>query len=40
MVGYEIKVSKSDFFNDIKWQEYLPMCNELFFAGNSEECKG
>jgi hypothetical protein len=30
--GYEIKVSRSDFKNDNKWQNYLPMCNQLFFA--------
>jgi hypothetical protein len=30
--GYEIKVSRADFVNDNKWQNYLPLCNELFFA--------
>lgn len=30
--GYEIKVSKSDFKNDRKWQNYLPLCNQFYFA--------
>lgn len=30
--GYEIKVSRSDFFGDNKWQHYLPYCNQLFFV--------
>lgn len=31
-IGYEIKVSRSDFLHDNKWQSYLPMCNSLYFA--------
>lgn len=31
-VGYEVKVSRQDFQKDNKWQDYLPMCSELFFA--------
>lgn len=31
-VGYEIKVSRSDFINDTKWMEYLPYCNEFYFV--------
>ncbi|MDD5459966.1 MAG: MmcB family DNA repair protein [Phycisphaerae bacterium] len=32
IVGYEIKVSRSDFLKDNKWQAYLDMCNELYFV--------
>ena len=32
IVGYEVKVSRSDFLRDNKWQSYLPMCNQLYFA--------
>ena len=32
MTGYEIKVSRSDFLRDDKWQGYLPLCNTLYFA--------
>jgi len=28
-IGYEIKVSRSDFLNDEKWREYLPTCNQF-----------
>lgn len=31
-ICYEIKVSRSDFLNDRKWRDYLPLCNELFFV--------
>lgn len=31
-IGYEIKVSRSDFLQDKKWVEYLPMCNQLVFV--------
>jgi hypothetical protein len=31
-IGYEIKVSRSDFFQDDKWPAYLPLCNELYFV--------
>lgn len=30
--GYEIKVSRQDFLRDDKWQAYLPMCTDLYFA--------
>jgi hypothetical protein len=30
--GYEIKVSRSDFKQDDKWQYYLPLCNQFYFA--------
>lgn len=32
VVAYEVKVSRSDFMGDNKWQEYLPYCNEFYFA--------
>ncbi len=32
MIGYEIKVSRSDFVNDDKWTNYLPLCNQLYFV--------
>ena len=31
-IAYEIKVSRSDFNGDNKWQEYLKYCNEFYFA--------
>jgi hypothetical protein len=31
-VGYEIKVSRSDFMKDEKWKFYLQYCNELYFV--------
>ena len=31
-IGYEVKVSRGDFLGDRKWQEYLPVCHELYFA--------
>ncbi len=31
-IGYEVKVSRSDFLNDGKWQEYLPYCHLFYFA--------
>lgn len=31
-IGYEIKVSRSDFLSDTKWPAYLPSCNELWFV--------
>jgi hypothetical protein len=31
-IGYEIKVSKSDFIRDEKWRGYLPFCNEFYFV--------
>lgn len=32
IVGYEIKVSRSDFLGDNKWHLYLQYCNEFFFV--------
>jgi len=29
---YEIKVSRSDFINDNKWQKYLPYCTDFYFV--------
>ena len=31
-IGYEIKVSRSDFLNDSKWPGYLPYCNEFYWV--------
>jgi len=31
-IGYEIKVSRSDFMNDKKYHNYLPLCNEFYFV--------
>jgi len=31
-IGYEVKVSRSDFLNDQKWHAYLAYCNELYFV--------
>jgi hypothetical protein len=31
-IGYEIKVSRSDFLRDDKWTQYLAGCNEFYFA--------
>jgi hypothetical protein len=31
-IGYEIKVSRSDFLQDNKWHEYLDYCNEFSFV--------
>lgn len=30
--GYEVKVSRSDFLRDDKWQAYLACCNQLYFV--------
>lgn len=30
--GYEVKVARSDFVRDEKWQGYLEMCNALYFV--------
>jgi hypothetical protein len=30
--GYEVKVSRSDFLKDDKWQAYLPCCSEFYFV--------
>lgn len=32
VIGYEIKVSRSDFLGDDKWRGYLTLCNEFYFA--------
>lgn len=32
VIGYEVKVSRSDFLGDSKWRSYLPLCNELCFV--------
>lgn len=32
VTGYEIKVNRSDFLNDLKWLDYLPLCNCLYFV--------
>ena len=32
VTGYEIKINRSDFINDKKWQYYLPYCNEFYFV--------
>jgi hypothetical protein len=32
VLGYEVKVSRSDFLNDTKWPSYLSMCNSLSFV--------
>ena len=31
-IVYEIKVSRSDFLNDKKYQHYFPYCNEFYFV--------
>lgn len=31
-IGYEIKVSRSDFENDQKWPRYLDVCHEFYFV--------
>lgn len=31
-IGYEIKVSRSDFLRDDKYFEYLPYCHEFYFV--------
>jgi len=35
VLGYEIKVSRSDFLGDNKWHGYLPLCNEFYFVAPS-----
>jgi hypothetical protein len=32
IVGYEIKVSRSDFLRDAKYSRYLPYCHEFYFV--------
>jgi len=31
-IGYEIKVSRSDFVHDDKWPNYLPLCHQFSFV--------
>lgn len=31
-IGYEVKVARSDFLRDDKWEAYLPVCHELYFV--------
>lgn len=31
-IGYEIKVSRSDFEQDQKWVDYLPLCHRFYFV--------
>lgn len=31
-IGCEVKVSRSDFLRDEKWQNYLPYCTEFYFV--------
>lgn len=32
VIGYEIKVNRSDFMSDKKWNRYLKYCNEFYFV--------
>lgn len=32
VIGYEVKISRSDFLQDDKWQDYLGLCNQLYFV--------
>lgn len=32
VIGYEVKNARTDFLRDRKWQEYMPVCHELYFA--------
>ncbi len=32
IIGYEIKVSRSDFLRDAKYTGYIPYCNEFYFV--------
>lgn len=38
IIGYEVKVARSDFLRDEKWRAYLPMCNQLYFAAAPGVC--
>lgn len=31
-IGYEIKVSRSDFLQDNKWREYMDTCHQFYFV--------
>lgn len=30
--GYEIKISRNDFFQDNKWHDYLSLCSDFYFV--------
>jgi len=32
LIGYEVKVTRSDFLGDTKWRNYLTLCNYLYFV--------
>lgn len=36
-IGYEVKVSRSDFINDQKMQDYLPYCQQAYLVTPSPE---
>lgn len=40
MIGYEVKVSKSDYRQDNKWPNYLGLCHELYFVCPDESVIG
>ena len=31
-IGYEVKISRTDFLRDVKWTDYLPVCNSFYFV--------
>ena len=35
-IGHEIKVGRSDFLNDHKWESYLPFCKEFYFVAPAD----
>jgi hypothetical protein len=35
-IGYEVKVSRSDFLRDDKWRAYLPLCHQFYFVCPTE----
>jgi len=37
--GYEIKISRSDFLRDNKWQDYLGLCNQFYFVSPADVIK-
>lgn len=39
IIGYEIKISRSDFLRDEKWRAYLPMCHQLYFVVTPGVCE-
>lgn len=36
VVGYEVKVSRSDFLQDTKWPKYMDLCHEFYFVCPNE----